>query len=114
VIVNVEHDMEYSDRLARELVACDHPLCTHAYRMHLPRECWAHGAVANAATLTVAWGSEGEEWAEFSGVGFCKIVPSARVAPLERCPWWEVEGTVNATVRGPWHVHWPAVEHYHR
>lgn len=112
-LVNVEHDMECSNALAWDLLGCPHPLCTFAYRMYLPRECWAFGRLVNSRTLTVEWGSEGDEWAEWSGIGFCKIERSARRDSLPRTEWRGVEAAVNRAVDGPWHVHWPAVAHYH-
>ena len=117
-IVNVEHDMEWSRELAEDLLACPHSLCTHAYQMHIPRDHWAHGHESEHEGMRrlasgIQWVSQGEEWAGYSGIGFCKIAPSVRVADIERVPWPSVEQMVNRAVRGPWHIHWPGVQHYH-
>ena len=117
-IINVEHDMEYSDDLARELEACPEPLCTHAYRMYLPRVYWAHGyAPDDARRLTgegIQWAVQGAERCDWSAIGFCKIAPEARTAPLARTEWPGVETSVNNAITGTWHIHWPGVAHYHR
>lgn len=121
-IVNVEHDNEYSDELARLLVECPHPRCAYAYRMHLVqgmrREYWAF-SVDGLCGLG-HWGSVGDEWAAWSGIGFCKISPVARGPLPARVPWPMVEQEVNYALRnhaglihGCWHIHWPAIEHYH-
>lgn len=123
-IVNVEHDMEYSDTLIDQLLACPQPLCAHAYQMHLPATFWAH------QQSTVAWYppidpcsqffargvrqvKPGDEHADWSGIGFCKITPAVRIAPLRRDAWQGVEMSVHAAIRGRWHLHWPGVEHHH-
>lgn len=128
-IINVEHDMEYSTELARELEACPEPLCSHAYRMYLPREYFPHGYCYTEAAWQegsdIAWTAEGHRHVDWSAIGFCKIAREARVKPLERAEWPGVETSVNRAVRGPqrgveqalrdrWHIHWPGVEHYHR
>lgn len=121
VLVNLEHDMQYSDTLARELLDCPHPCCTHAYRMHTGRygDYWAHSH-DGLCGMDGHWVTEGAEWAAYSAIGFCKIVPEVRTVPLERCQWRHVEHVVNSAiwratgaVRDRWHVHWPGVEHYH-
>jgi hypothetical protein len=113
VIVNVEHDMECSGRLLADLLACPHSLCTHAYLMHIPKTHFAHSTRADA--MDGFWIGEGEEWAAYSGIGFCKIAREARTRPLGRMTVWRgVELAVNNATTGPWHVHWPAIEHHHR
>lgn len=118
VIVNVEHDMEYSDELEQELLDCPHTLCTHAYRMHhiatLPKGFWAHMTAGPA----IDWVSPGVEWASWSALGFCKIAPEVRGVPIARASWQVLEQEVNVALRAcmrplRWHVHWPGVEHYH-
>lgn len=118
-IINVEHDMQYSDGLARELAECPYPCCTHAYQMHTPREYWAHSH-DGLCGMDGHWVTEGTEWAAYSAIGFCKIAPEARGQLPERCRWQHVEHAVNTAVRqhaglirAAWHVHWPGVEHYH-
>lgn len=110
-LVNIEHDMECSQSLVDELLACPHPLCTHAYQMHIPRDYWAHSHDRDG--MDGFWIAEGEEWATYSAIGFCKIAPEARVRPLERDSWRGVEMQVNRAVEGRWHVHWPEVAHHH-
>lgn len=118
VLVNIEHDMECSRELVAELLTCRHPLCTHAYRMYLPRTYWAHGRVTDYRLREtgegIQWAAEGQEWADWSAIGFCKVGPEARVAPLARTEWSGVETAVNLAVGERWHIHWPGVEHYHK
>ena len=121
--VNVEWDMEFSPALVDALLACPQPLCTHAYQMHNARQpYWAHGQMPAEEGLRrqaagIQWISEGEQWAEYSGIGFCKITPQARVSAPERAEWPAVEQMVNRVVQGPWHVHWgpsgKGIAHYH-
>jgi hypothetical protein len=59
------------------------------------------------------WITEGIERAAYSGIGFCKIAPEARVRPLERDTWRGLEWQVNAATEGDWHVHWEPIEHHH-
>lgn len=111
-IVNVEWDMEFSPALVDALLACPHPLCTHAYQMHIPRTYYAHSARRDG--MDGFWLGKGVEWAAYSAIGFCKIAPQARVRPLARDVWRGVEMQVNAATDGPFHVHWPAIRHYHQ
>lgn len=117
-IVNVEHDNEFSPALTEELLSCPQPLCTHAYRLYVPVKCWAHGRIVNAQTWSCEWVQQGAEFAEFSGIGFCKIAPEARTGPLARRPWRELERSVHEAVEGPWHIHWGAdgqgIDHDHK
>lgn len=117
-IVNVEHDNEYSDELARVLVECEHPRCAYAYRMHIPTDYWAFSP--DGLCGFGHWGAEGDEWAAWSAIGFCKIAPEARGILPKRVPWPMVEQEVNYALRGHagfsqglWHVHWPAIQHNH-
>jgi hypothetical protein len=114
-LVNVEHDHPFSEALVSELLSCPHPLCTHAYLMHVPRMHYAHSTRADA--MDGFWISEGDEWAAYSAIGFCKIAASARVRPLARTVWRGVELEVNSAATGSWHVHWGVdghgIEHYH-
>lgn len=123
-VVNVEHDMEFSDALVADLLDCPHPLCTHAYRMYLPTEHYAHNVslsgwhppIDNISQYTargICWIGPEDEWADFSAIGFCKIAPEARASSLRRDAWMGVELSVNAAVNCRWHVHWPEVAHYH-
>ena len=122
-LVNVEHDMEFSDDLVRDLVECPHPLCTHAYRVWINniRE-WIY-----CPTRDQRWITHGVEWAHTSSLGFCKIAPEARTRSLKRLPWKFLEHGVCDAVTGcsaavvgdaplaapQWHVHWPEIEHFH-
>jgi hypothetical protein len=121
-VLNVEWDMEHSRSLMLGLLACPHSLCTYAYMMHLPTKHYAHGDVSAVPAFRergegVRWIERGDEWASYSGIGFCKIALGARVGELERQSWPLVELAVNRAVRGPWHVHWHnsvGIEHHHR
>lgn len=113
-IINVEHDMECSDELIDRLLACPELLCTHAYRMH-----HLGGTYAQAVGRKAAHGGGrpvhgGETYADFSGIGFCKIAAPARAGCLERTRWDAVEMAVHGAIHGPWHVHWPEINHHHR
>lgn len=109
--------MQVSESLILGLLACPHPLCTHAYGMHLPIESYAHGWVADESRgsgMGVEWIAHGEEWANWSGIGFCKVAPGVRTGThLARNEWPGVETSVNNAITGLWHVHWPAINHYH-
>jgi len=115
-IVNVEHDMECSDELIQQLLDCPHPLCTHAYKLYWPstHQVRPHYAQRDGGPNYGEWIKEGVEWCGFTGIGFCKITPEARVSALVESPWQTVDCDVTKATEGPWHVHWPEVEHYHR
>ena len=120
-IVNVEHDMQCNDKLIADLLECRESNCTHAYKIYNP-------SVVNISTgkVTNLQGpkqpyfaqfskhtpiQEGDEWADYSGIGLCKL-GGTRDHILRATPWWQVEYEVNKSVP-MWHVHWPIVEHYH-
>lgn len=136
VLVNVEHDMEFSDELVDGLVNCPHPRCTYPYR------CWLkhHKHWVYTPVLDGHWIEKGVEWADTSTLGFIKIAPEARTQPLERMIWKFLEHKVceattgfsqikigalgksvcecslqtpEDTQRAMWHVHWPEVRHFH-
>jgi hypothetical protein len=122
VIVNLEHDVECSDELIQTLLDCDCAFGTWAYWLGIPSggPHWAH-RTGKQPPCGGAWIETGDEWADFGGIGFCKIEPSARVRPLwepkddddEPPTWQEVDIAVFASVHQQVHVHWPAVEHLH-
>lgn len=117
-LINVEWDMEDTPALVLDLLACPQPLCTYAYLLYEPttREAEPHYAQSSVWMAEGGhWIARGVEWCEWSGIGFCKVERGVRrEGPLARQPWMGVEIAVNEAVRGPWHVHWPEVEHYHR
>ena len=110
-LVLIEHDIEWSDAQITEVIACNYSLCSIAYPLH-----WANtGHVVDEFAhkndgMPVAYGTE---WAQWSAIGFCKIARSARTGPFAECHWRRVEDAVNATVVGPWHLHWPPAKHHH-
>lgn len=112
-LVNVEHDMEFSDELVAELLDCPHPRCSHAYQCDMSRtnRVWVHSYDGHGMAGT--WVREGEEWAAYSAIGFCKLTAEARSLPLGRAPWQGLERSVNDAAPGAWHIHWPGVQHYH-
>lgn len=66
--------------------------------------------------ITPDWIKPGDEWAEWSSIGFCKIAPQARSLPLDRMFWQWLEHAVNRVVSADgtrWHIHWPEVKHLH-
>src|ERR1017187_8093019 len=134
-IVNIERDMEHSDELVDGLVKCPWPLCAYAYKVfptQLDRYIYCATAnqldtnnVRNPTARIVTWLNEGEEWAVWSSIGFCKIAPIARPKPLDLLFWQWVEHSVNRVVGEyknaggagyAWHIHWnkgQGIEHYH-
>jgi hypothetical protein len=132
-VVNVEHDVERSERLIVELLDCEHPLCTRPYPSYktvnpaLPHDetfgviRHDHGAHPPIENITRWWSTgwkyiedESVEWADWSVPGFVKIEARARTSPLERDCWNWIEHKVNASVSGRWHIHWPAISHDHK
>jgi len=110
-IINLEHDLAVTDEHIRSLLDCNFWLCTIAYRVHWvttghPTSLFAHHRHGKPI-------SRGDEWADFSGIGLCKIGRDARVGELRREPWPRVEMAVGDAVRGLWHVHWPEATHHH-
>ncbi len=111
--------MECSDELIQALLGCPHPLCTHAYKLYWPsthamRPHYGHSVGRKAHIGGGKWVEPNAEWAHYSGIGFCKITPEARVRPLRREHWSLLDIQVTAATEGRWHIHWPSVEHYHR
>jgi hypothetical protein len=110
-LVMVEHDLEVTDEHIRSLTDCLYGLCTVAYQVHWrttghPTSIFAHHQLGKAI-------SRGNEWADWSGIGLCKVGRDVRVGELRREPWPRVELALNDAVRGPWHVHWPEATHHH-
>jgi hypothetical protein len=122
-LINVEHDHECSDDLIQELLDCPEPLCSHAYTLFMP----STGGLPHYAHRTGPkppaggeWIKQGDEWADFGGIGFCKITPQARVRPLAQSSWQVVDCAISKATDARWHVHWQqgpsgpvGVEHYH-
>ena len=126
ILVNVEHDMEFSDDLVDGLVNCPLPLCAYAYQVW-PTELqrWIYCATSVKSNGNLSWLNKGDEWAYWSSIGFCKIASSARVKPLDRLFWQYTEHSVNRVVGkymdaggagNDWHIHWNdgiGIEHHH-
>lgn len=124
-LIIVEHDMECSDGLIQALIDDPHPLATFAYPLYWastgkpdPQYAQRVGEFPPDRKYLGTPISEGDEWADYSGIGLCKIAPEAR---LELIPygdepeshWQHVDMAVNAAVKGRWHVLWPEVDHRH-
>ena len=111
-IVNVEHDVEFSDLLVAELLSCPWPMCAYPYRV-LPAG-WP-GFLYSAAFRD--WVSADVAFASFTAIGFCKITPESRAGTtLERKSWDHLETAVHNSVaneRRFWHLHWPEITHEH-
>lgn len=112
-LVNVEHDMEFSDDLVHELLSCPHDRCAYPYKVMpfgWPGKTWG-------ASYGSLWATEENPYASFSSIGFCKLTASAREgSTLTRAIWDKLEGHVHVAAirdRGLWHLHWPAIEHFH-
>lgn len=122
-IINVEQDMEFSDDLVGELLACKHPLCAFPYQVYPTMM----GHYIYCATTTPPradgkiseprWVQPGDEWAVWSSIGFCKITPEARPVRLDKQFWQWLEHSINRVVTGnaglQWHLHWSEIKHYH-
>jgi hypothetical protein len=121
----VEHDMEVSDELIQSLLDCPHGLCSWAYWLGIPSggPHWAH-RTGRKPPCGGVWVETGDEWADYGGIGFCKITPEARVRPLAKAwdaeleawrphTWQSVDVAVFASIDVRVHLHWPAVEHQH-
>lgn len=108
VLVNIERDMEVTDDLITQLVDCPHPLCAYPYLV-CPgaTPVYAHRADGLIGTPDI-------EWADWAAPGFCKISAPGRAGRLlPRHPWWGVEESINASIKTRWHLHWPAIAHFH-
>ena len=122
-MVNIEHDMEFSDDLVSGLVDCPEPLCAYAYQVYPTKlQRYIYCATTVKPDGTVSWMNKGEEWALWSSIGFCKIDPIARVKPLDRLFWQWIEHSINRSVGKymnaggaglDWHIHWPEIQHHH-
>lgn len=104
-LVNVEHDIAASDELIDDLLACPRDACTFEYVLHWPSCGVAEGVLAQKEL--------GGEWCSFSGLGLIKLTPEARIAPLRKALWPRVEQSVHDSIRRPWHLHLPRVDHWH-
>lgn len=123
-IILIEHDMEVSDDLIQTLLDCDCTFGSWAYWLGLPSggPHWAH-RTGRKPPCGGAWIETGDEWADFGGIGFCKITPEARVRALPESTWQFVDIAVFQAVDERCHMHWQAdadgnpaggVEHYHQ
>lgn len=113
-VVNVEHDVEISDDLIADLLDCPHPLCAHPYLVYAVSGIHDAPAYPFCVTNPGPWVTEGTEWAAWGAPGFMKVTPQGRYGPLPVRHWLGVEAAVNARLTCRWHLHWPAVEHYHQ
>lgn len=134
--INVEHDMEISDSHVDELMACPHEFCTFAYKIHKPHMVFLDlGRVGPyegdylAHNAQCDWFTDGNEQRAFrpvpddaetchyTGIGFVKITPDIYAPNIPICHWTDLETHVNDMVirsGNRWHIHWPAVQHWHR
>lgn len=123
-VVNVEHDMGYSDELVAELLECPRPACAFAYQVFptaLQRFIYCAtttttGEATRANGIPCRWIEEGEDMAVWSSIGFCKVAQPVRIKPLDKMFWQWLEHCVNRVIAFAdvtWHIHWPAVVHNH-
>ena len=115
-IVAVEHDVEISDELVDQIVSCKYPLATWAYQLYWPSVHGPSHYAQRTGLLPPAggdWVTEGVEWCDYTGIGFCKIAPECRLFPLEESHWSHLDGAVSKAVVGRWRILWPEVAHYH-
>jgi hypothetical protein len=123
-LIVVEHDVEVSDELIQGLLDCPHPMCSWAYWLGIPSggPHWSHRTGLKPPCGGV-WVETGDDWADFGGIGFCKIAPSVRVRPLEETDWTGVDCAVSRATEGRVHLHWKrdesgvavgGVEHFHQ
>ena len=112
-LINIEHDMEYSDLLVAELLSCPHPTCAYPY---IVRPFGWPGKTYSASYGSL-WVTADMPYASFSSIGFCKVTAEARRgSTLERAIWSKVEASIHIAVtqnKRLWHLHWPAVTHHH-
>lgn len=110
-LINVEHDLEWSDEQISELVACPHPLCSWNYRCHWSSSGQVNGVLPH--TMDGKFVEPGDEWADWSAIGLVKVTPQVRIAPLPKEPWQRVEKAIDEAVKKPWHLHGPELPHHH-
>ena len=133
-IINVEHDMEVSDKLIADLIDCPEPLCTRPYKcyfevgrkrqvplfaQHVFAPKYGHARRDGEHMLNL-WAKgvrpirEDDRYADFAAAGFLKLAPEARVRPLEIDGWQGVEACIFQGCSGRYHLHWPEIEHFHK
>lgn len=122
-IVIIEHDIALIHQMIDELDACDEFVCAQAYLLHpattrLREDVFAHRKETYSGTT---WIREGASQADRFGFGLTKISAEAQkyVKPhmWETGDWHDLDSRVSEAFlnRGiQAHVHWPAVEHFHR
>ena len=125
-IINVEHDMIYSDELAQDLLDCPEPACMYPYKVFptaLQRYIYcattdAPGDMKGDHPSDLRW-VEGpaDTWAAWASIGFAKLAPEVRIQPLDRMWWSWLEHCVNRVLDASgnhWHLHWsPEDLHLH-
>lgn len=113
----VEHDSVVDDDLIQTLVDCKWRLATYAYPLHWPSTHRVEPHFAQRTGLLPPaggeWINEGDEWCDYTGIGFCKIAPEVRVGALEETHWSHLDASVSKAIVGRWRVLWPAIEHDH-
>lgn len=120
-LIIVEHDMEVSDDLIARLLAEPHPLVSFAYPLYWvstgkgePQYAQRVGDFPPDRKYLGTPVREGDAWADFTGIGLCKISPQARQhGPPRQASWQHVDMAVNAAISGRWRVLWPEVAHFH-
>lgn len=126
-IVNIEHDMQFSDELVTGLLDCPYHLCAYAYQV-FPTQLGRYIYCATRDIDKPNWIDEGEKWAGWSSIGFCKVDPECQHRALPKQFWQWFEHSINHVVcdtrteyiggdvvntRTRWHIHWPEVQHMH-
>lgn len=127
-IVNVEHDMEFSDELVQGLLDCPNPACVYPYKVYpTALQRYIYCATTDAPGDMSYPDHEGPDklrWVEgpedtmaaWASIGFCKVAPEVRIEPLDRMMWQWLEHCVNRVLDHSgthWCLHWPEVKHLH-
>ena len=125
IVLNAEHDVEFTDDHLDELLRCPHPQCSYQYPCHWAStgrfdDVWPARNEQPGSNGLAVFVETGTEWAAQSAIGLVKLTPESRVGPLEQAHWSRLEVSVENATKRPWHLHFgapygpnPPLKHHH-
>ena len=124
-LVVIEHDIEASNDHVQTLLDCPYILCAQAYYVYPvshggPRPVIPHREWIGEPNRLARFIEPKEEWADLAGLGLTKFSRLARQAICgwsEDGDWRNLDQRVAEAFRlagHPFHIHWPAVNHFHQ
>lgn len=115
-LINCEQDMGPFPETIQDLVDCPHDVCTVPYWLS-PASTQLDKPIISVSPYSDSLHplTRGIEWAARSAIGLVKFSEEMRrrYPPPDRVEYGNVEHEFHIRSGNRWHVHWPAIPHYH-